>query len=467
MVKSRLQRRLWLFFALIFIGCFRISIASPQRSVVQIWQSQGLQKAILQTPSGSQKAGKPRSARARRSTTSGGCDGPWSMNHQEPISCVPYPDSMFSKKLPRAGNGGPLDHLARNSDLIAVTALTNDGRIPLYARGRSEAIGQAPIVGDLVQDEQVAKYYGNATDPAFVITSCTHHATSTTNGHTNNPIGFAFHAPAGVRFPRCLSDKFILVWDQTQQKLIQAYGGGPEAAAFTFPPCSSTNLAHPCPVALPDDQWCAMDDFYDSQAYGIQPPPGNTNRTAPGVGLIRVQELMQGHINHVLYLNTNCTMGEPVFPDTVSHGTAMLCSTARLSTANRPPNGSLVFLDYTTAQLADLKLKLPAWQYPVIEAMTLFGGYLGDTGASGISPQRFEDSIGYKVAGLSDPIFKWIAPQAHSNCNHDLTKCITQWFANVPNESGTDITHHIHIAHPCVAIAQAGLSSWDGIAACP
>jgi uncharacterized repeat protein (TIGR02543 family) len=184
----------------------------------------------------------------------------------------------------------------------------------------------------------------------------------------------------------------------------------------------------------------------------------------PNIGEIRVKELMSGHINHAVYLNLNCTEGYPVFPNIFYWGTASLCGSIGLSRTNRPPNGSLFFFDYTDSQLAQVKQYLPAWQYPYVEAMTHYGGYIGDTGSSsyGLVPSRIEDSNAYVTAGLKNPVFGWLSQFPTARCG--TYQCNTAWnalMANAPScpASLCDITKHIHVASPCVAAGLAGVTS--------
>ena len=68
--------------------------------------------------------------------TSGSCiTGSWSQSNQPPDSCFPYPSSLWQKPLPNAGNGGPMNHLASNSDVIVQTAVTDNGAVSPNGNG--------------------------------------------------------------------------------------------------------------------------------------------------------------------------------------------------------------------------------------------------------------------------------------------------------------------------------------------
>ena len=96
-------------------------------------------------------------------------------------------------------------------------------------------------------------------------------------------------------------------------------------------------------------------------------------------------EWMAGEINHAIYLNTMCEARGAVFPSR-NQNQALTCDRAKWpwpmanETGARPKHGSLYFLDYTDEQIE--AMHLPAWQKPMIVAMSHYGGYVGDTGGS-------------------------------------------------------------------------------------
>jgi hypothetical protein len=221
-----------------------------------------------------------------------------------------------------------------------------------------------------------------------------------------------------------------------------------------------------------------MADRATDSGYGNPGAGYATNGLSPGAGLIRVQELIQGQINHALVLNTGCTNGTVVFPNLYSYNTASVCS----NKTNRPPNGALVFLDYTPTQLTTLKAQLPAWQYPIIAAMSKYGGYISDTGSSpgsrSIEPSRIESGQSYKYYGKTDPMWSFMAKNCGVGCKlgtHSLSPPYSSYvyslsvFANIPNlpgpscsSSACGVVQHMHIANPCIAKGLAGLSAAQG-----
>jgi hypothetical protein len=185
--------------------------------------------------------------------------------------------------------------------------------------------------------------------------------------------------------------------------------------------------------------------------------------------------MMSGRIPHALYLETRCTNGH-VFPsvfDTLKCGA---------DNAHQPPQGALFFLDYTVAQLAHIKSQVPQWQYELLEAMTVYGGYIGDTtgdfsngnGGAGIVIRRhFEGPAAYDLAGQAYALGDWFLKFPHSDPSESKPlycyqrpagmTCLLGNYVGVPDETGPacpstpcDVSKHMHMANPCVALGLAG-----------
>jgi hypothetical protein len=141
-----------------------------------------------------------------------------------------------------------------------------------------------------------------------------------------------------------------------------------------------------------------------------------------------------------------------------------------------------VFFDYTDADLAYLKAVLPDWQYPIIAAMTYYGGYIGDTGSAGGlylgRPESGEAYLYYSRNGipaawsLAQNFYTWLSSVCSgSSCwtgTHDpsqgysATVYALAFFNAIPTVRGGTVFDHMHVADPCVAKAQAGLSPTQG-----
>jgi hypothetical protein len=383
--------------------------------------------------------------------------GRYTISSQEPITLVPNPTSMFAKPLP----SNILSHLAvANAAYPANSDTMVRNQMGFSSPGDRGAFGaEQAVVGG---DQQPAKYYGQPSDPYYEFTACT-------SGFACTGLNVPFHAPSGAKTSAGGADKFLVVWDQTNNNVFVQYEGS------DFPACPGNGragtLADPCPIS--NAFTVAMNNFNSITVLGNS-SAWTTMGILPLVGQVRMQEVLQGHIYHALYLDTGCTSGTQVYPNTTG-SSANSCANQGNSNTNGIPNGALVFLDYTPTQLADLKTKLDAWQYPYIEAMTLYGGYIGDTASlpncCGIYPSRNESEQAYNVAGIATPhpagytnFYTWLASQPHSACStiNGGLKCLLPVFENVPAEpnnvggSGTDIVSHMHVADQCVAKAQAG-----------
>jgi hypothetical protein len=339
------------------------------------------------------------------------------------------------------------------------------------------------------QDQGQAKYYGQASDPYYVFTTCRRNSGDNI-APEHNAIGFPFHAPSGA-MPNLTdgTDHTIRIWDQTTNTIISSY-----APSSAFPACPG-NTGHagtysdPCPLAdgsggnLSGYVGCTKFAWNEPVPYGPSGDGWGTNGVYPMSGMVRFQEILQGHIYHMVYLDLNCSSGSPVvFPNSTGY-TAHVCATP----ATGIPNGALIFLDYNDAQLADMcpapicatagPHALPRWQYPFIEALSKYGGYFGDTmgdnSVQGITPARLESEAAYVLAGIPTPapagyadFFQWLASQPHTNCIlvNGGYKCPAPIFENVPPESnnvggsGTDIFSHMHVADQCVAKTLAGVA---------
>ncbi len=399
---------------------------------------------------------------------------------QEPPADVPYPNAFFSNTLPHAGRGGPTSHLMRGSDLI-VNEMMTKGWQRCRGCGTSELskVGGASYWSSPGANDGGgnAVYYATSSDPLYRIASCKYDPVRAT--------GKIFHAPDGAEYsgncsgiwPCDTFDAKIEIWDQTQDIIFGAYGGN--GRLQSLPPCQAHEPSRACALHLTYCSWASRTNspgYNGGSAYA-------TNGFPPAAGGIRMEEEEKGQIRHALYLDTLCTDENTVFPATHGGDTAQTCATLKRNSDPsfnylfRPPNGSLVFLDYTAADLASLKSRLPAWQYPVIEVLTYYGGYIGDTGASGGlylgrlesgQPYRYYEQHGFPGAyQRAQQFYRWLGENCKTSaCHHGTHEKSPPYSADVytlypfdgiPNIRGQGILGHMHIADPCVAKAMAHL----------
>jgi hypothetical protein len=396
-----------------------------------------------------------------------GRQGPYTLTNQEPVTSVVNGAGLWAKRLPSnvlghvAVAGGP--YLADSDTMIHY-------QLDVYSvpGDRGEINADQTVVR---QDEGVAKYYGQVTDPVYVFKSCTW------NGHDGSGPGtynVPFHMPSAAQLSAGGSDKFWIDWDQTNDNIFTLYDPGIESVPACPGGGHAGTLADPCPLSI-TGATCGI-NHYDANPSLPALQWGWATIGVPGMeGMVRMQELVEGHIGHAIYLDAACTSGTYVYPTQQGIG-PLVCSQAGVSNATGIPAAGLVFLDYTPTQLADLKTKLAPWQYPFIEAMTLYGGYFGDTAgvpqASGIYPARFESEVAYRMAGVATPhpsgfasFYAWLASQPTAGCflANGGYKCPMSIFEHIPAEpnnvgkTGTDIAAHMHVADQCVPKGMMGL----------
>jgi len=214
---------------------------------------------------------------------------------------------------------------------------------------------------------------------------------------------------------------------------------------------------------------CAMSKFDSDQDWGGVSATRSAG-LAPFMGIIRLQELIQGQINHALYLGTDCVVGPPVFPD-IGGYMAWECGTPPApGAANRPSQASLFFLDYTDQQIQGMQI--PQWQKTVLTAFAHYGGYVGETGLAGTTLNPYmESGEAYAYYGASNPFPQWAAQNGVTEtCNANDCRYTFNFLDNVPWVTGPncsnncDLSHHMHIADPCVA---SGLANQPSNASTP
>jgi hypothetical protein len=391
----------------------------------------------------------------------------YSLLDQQPVTRVPYagnPNSISSKRLPL----DVMKHLAPNSDSIAINVLEdNGGWGPLTWDGGSwgSKTWSTPGPNDCCD---MPLYYATASDPWYVVTGCDYGPT--TNTGPWSPIGIPFHAPDGTEFNQSTTDNYLAIWDQSQNYLVEFYGH--DNPGQSLPACDATNASNACPIHMHS---CAMAKFDTGQDWG------GTSTTRPGgfgpfMGVIRMHELMAGEINHALYVDLDCVVGPPVFPDVVN-SMAWACGVPPApEPSNRPREGSLFFLDYSDAQIANMNI--PQWQKTVLTAFAHYGAYAGTTGLGGETLNPYmESGQAYQQQGLQNPFVQWAASQSGviEGCDTNDCRYTFRFLDRVPwvngptcpadlYPNGCDLSHHMHIADPCVA---AGLANQPANASTP
>jgi len=115
-------------------------------------------------------------------------------------------------------------------------------------------------------------------------------------------------------------------------------------------------------------------------------------------GLLRVEELEAGEINHALFMTVHCDAGGYVYPATKG---GRSCASIGLPTTDAPPEGTRFQLAMSREEIN--ALSVPSWKKTILRAMARYGMFVGDTtgGAWGI---QVESGEVYKSFGQED---KW------------------------------------------------------------
>ncbi|HLK33908.1 MAG TPA: hypothetical protein VKT29_12515, partial [Terriglobales bacterium] len=318
-----------------------------------------------------------------------------------------------------------------------------------------------------------------------------------------NPEGKYFHLTNQAWFDGTKDDQDLLLWDLSKDidktpggRLIgfYYYNHGPDTR---LPACTAHSKAqaddavkHPgCQLRM---YYCGMGypgDVHD-RGLGHGPNAWASAGWPEALGIVRQKEIVEGQIDHGLILNTGCVVGDPVFP---AQQNTQLCSTRKCQgglkayqscrqdgdcplgkcapidvSPYRPHTGSLLWIDN------DYNCKaLPAWQKPFCTALQTYGGYVSDTGGDyrgGFYVSRSEKGEAYFDAGIKPPpAFKFLSTQSGNGlqCFGDGAIAGTGGGqCNLPVFNMPGLRGHLHILDPCVAVRQAGLPRYKGVAAC-
>lgn len=353
-------------------------------------------------------------------------------------------------------------------------------------------------------------YYGKASDPWYKIASCKYNKTNV-----------RFHAPNRARFSALAGgDQGIDVYDTAQGLIIQAYGYA-SGSGMVMPDASGCPGSGPssCAVAVPNVSGCAaqqvgVDSDLQGQSYRTASIGGNTytlgGTGATGMfsgwaGMLRQNELMNGTVNHALLLGIVCAQpgsssyqSDWVWP---AQAGLLRCNT---SSASEPKAGTMLFCDYTAAQISSMlnagQISQP--QATLLRAFCTYGGYVAATGgpASGSSwqgmrlaaTQTFEGQTAYQLYYKTDNGFaSWACSHRMNDFGQGGCSGGTQTAPFGPSldvlggippltgpggrdisgrscstAPGCDVSGHIHVADPCVAVGLSGKGNVNGISAC-
>jgi hypothetical protein len=167
-------------------------------------------------------------------------------------------------------------------------------------------------------------------------------------------------------------------------------------------------------------------------------------------GLIRVEELEAGVIDHALLIVVPCTNGTPVYP---ADADGSVCEDTR----GKPAMGAHFQLDMTQAQID--ALQAPEWQRTIYTALRKYGAYVSDTtdgehwGLEIESPSSYESFSGYggsnnPWAGLASRF--GIGPADFNEDGHD--EYWFYWSKDGSYDGPPSIDwHNLRVLEPCSA----------------
>ena len=429
----------------------------------------------------------------------GGCQNPsqpYSITNRPPATCPFYsnnPVSLSPWPLPIDINTAPSEK-AVNGDVIGRNAFLGAGQISeSYAENYPFTNWATPGSDDYGR----AMYYAQPDDPYFNLSPTGSSGQSCL--YTHNINGPAFRAPNQAPYTNTYrtdygsggADSGIRLFDPSSNVIAGGYSNWSSytsnllvgSSTAQSPMGTKMNVGSGCGLAKniwTDQDWASPNGWSNSQG-----AEGSAN-WAPMATVIRNDELMQGLVAHALTWLVSCdgtyNGATHVFP---ASSDTWICSSG---TAPMPPNGALLYLDYTPDQIA--AMNIPAWQKTFLSAASTYGGYFGvssrqspvaisliEGNESGLAYQwqsggtlSFPPKNGEKgftiSGGTPDPVFDYLASQGvpcnkgsgSSSCKYPMTA-----WANIPALTGPScpstpcsVGQHWHMADPCVAVGLAG-----------
>lgn len=155
-------------------------------------------------------------------------------------------------------------------------------------------------------------------------------------------------------------------------------------------------------------------------------------------GIVRLEELGAGQINHALVIHASCDNGTYVYP---AAKTGQSCASIGQSNTNAPPMGTRFQLNMSDAEIR--ALAVPAWKQAILMAMAHYGLIMGDTGSTwGI---KEESGRVYTSFGAADKWATWAATQPG----------VTTWngISYFDLAGGVDWRSKLRVVAPCVSQA--------------
>lgn len=402
-------------------------------------------------------------------------------------------DSVTTKPLP----SNVMSHCYGNTsncsagDAIAKCTMTDCGDLSEINNPTYMGLFEKPSPGD--NDFGGPVYYSASTDPWYSST------VATPSGHQT----ITFHAPNGALIAEGVEGS-LTIWDQYTGWVVGTYiCCGPQTGRG-LPKASGCGSTQATACSFSTTYLEAASNLFTGQTYGYTPNASSSIQLAPAALMTRDLELQSGVINHALLFNVDCvnSTAQYVFPSIFP--ALGLCGSRGFGSQNttRPSGGTLLFLDYTPAQIGSFNL--PAWQTALLTAFATYGGYVGGTGGSDVGISMVDGSVEsseawkyyYPSTGCTstncynNPFWTWAETQKGFNGSNNLNakgcggsakgtnpsaiNCEGFFLTNIPRTVGPEgfdsegnsctvspgcyPTGHIHVADSCIAKGFANLS---------
>jgi hypothetical protein len=433
----------------------------------------------------------------------------YTLTSQQPVSPASYSsngNSVTTKPLP----ANILSHCYGNvacpaGDAIAKCAMTDCGNLSELVNVIS--MGRLLKASPGASDFGNPVYYPTSADPWYSVLAATPAGKQTVSFHCPNAAAYSGGA-----------EHELTCWDQSTGWVVELYTGGSPQNNLTLPPASGCGSTQATACNATTAFQSAASNLFTSIDYGYVLGSNASNGFAPVAAMTREEELCgwngsscagTASINHALMFTVDCVNNTTpyMFPANQSPG---LCGSGIFgpTNANRASAGTLLFLDYTSAQLSTICASVPAWQCTLLTAFLKYGAYISETGGANVGldlvgDENLESTQAWKFANpggtcngtgcYSDPLWPWLLPQkgldgtanlTHTGCFAggpsggssprstwecegamlaNIGQVVTAGSASVDSEghacgsgSGCYPSGHIHVADKCVALGFAG-----------
>jgi len=257
-----------------------------------------------------------------------------------------------------------------------VAALKASGATTLPQAAMTALWSQSVSNQDLSADSYMYPVYVSlATDPVKTFTCAP-------SGYGCDANNLRIHIPSGA-LPEPQPDAHIAVIDTTQNLEVDGWA------------CTVSTTTVAC-------QWGGSHSFGGT---GLENVGSTSVKAGYAAGLFEItaQELLNGHIDHALGLNTNCLNNPTVYPaDQHANGTDESCG------GSGPPSyGDMVHLLWTPAQIAASPYSAEC--KTVLTALATYGAYTYDTGNYGLALLT-QHQFSYTLVGKTNPWASTIIP---------------------------------------------------------